>query len=96
MVTLCIAFVGALVLVIQHRPLLFPAIALVASGIELLNALHAIHLSLGRISLTLVLGIALAVAGAAVYLRSSAKPVVAAATAVALIGLMQTLAALRI
>ena len=89
----CIALAGSLLMLFRVRPRLFPIVAVAASGIEVLTALGALHLRFS--SLSLICGVALAVAGVAVYLRASAKHVVACATAVGLIGLMQALAYLH-
>ena len=91
-----IALVASLVLTFQHRPLPFPIVALVVSGIEVLQAFGLLHMSLGRIPLAVVLGIALVVAGVGVYIKTGAKTVVAAATTVTLIGLFQTITSLHL
>ncbi len=90
------ALVGSIVLVLQHRPIAFPAAALVVSGFEVATAFGLLHVSLGRLPLALLLGIVLLIAGGAVYFRAAAKPVVAASTAVALVGALQILAWLRL
>ena len=90
-----LAVACSVVLLLQHKARLFPIVALVASGIELLMSLGVLHLSIGSFSLLLVLGVALAVAGIGVYLKASAKPVVSAATVVTLIGALQVTNALH-
>jgi hypothetical protein len=90
-----VAVVGALIL-IQHRPLLFPIIALAVAGIEALMALHVLSLRAGGLPLELIFGATLAVCGAAVYMSASAKSVVAAATAVFIVGALQLLSALHL
>lgn len=92
----CAAVVGALVLTLQHRPLLFPVIALVAAGLELLIALKILHLGLGSLPLDVILGATLAVTGAVVWVRTSGKNVVSAATVVVLIGVLQVLSGLHL
>ena len=91
-----LAVACSIVLLLQHRARLFPVVALLASGLELLMSLGILHLSFGSFPLLLVLGAALAVGGIGVYLKASAKPVVSAATIVALIGLMQLASALHL
>ncbi len=90
-----LAVACSIVLLLQHKARLFPIVALVASGIELLMSLGILHLSVGSFSLLLVLGAALVVAGIGVYLRASAKPVVSAATVITLLGLLQVTSALH-
>jgi hypothetical protein len=91
----CVAVVGALIL-IQHRPLTFPIIALVVAGIEALMAFHIVNLRVSGVPLDLVFGGALVVCGAAVYGRAASKSIVAAATAVFIVGALQLLSGLHI
>jgi hypothetical protein len=95
LVLACVAVVAALIL-IQHRPLLFPIIALAVSGIEALMALRVLNIRLAGLSLDLVFGATLIVCGAAVYTRALAKSVVAASTVVAMVGVLQLLGGLHI
>jgi uncharacterized protein YybS (DUF2232 family) len=57
-------------------------------------ALGLLHLSVSRLPLGLILGIALAVPGVLVWMRSSAKTAVSAAVVVALVGALQVATAL--
>jgi len=82
-------------LVVQHKPRVFPIVALVASGLELLIALNIVHLNIS-IPINLILGAALAVAGVAVYLKTSAKWIVSVTTVLTLIGAMQVASALHL
>ena len=91
-----LALACSVVLLLQHKARLFPVIALIASGVELLMALGILHLSLGSIPLVLILGAALAVAGVAVYIKASAKPVVSSATIVTLVGALQVASGLHL
>jgi len=84
------------VLLLQHKARLFPAIALVASAIELLMSAGFIRLNFGSVPIVLVLGVALAVAGVAVYLKTSSKPVVSSATVITLIGALQVASGLHL
>src|SRR5438270_9771219 len=92
----CVAVAAALILAVQHRPLLFPLIALVVAGVEALMALHVLNFHIRNVPLDLIFGGALVVSGAAVYVRSSAKSMVAAATVIALVGALQILTGLHI
>ena len=75
-----------LALVVQNGGL-YPIIAVAVSGLEALLSFGILHVSISH--LWLILGIALAVAGVMVYLRSSAKPAVAASAIIALVGALQ-------
>lgn len=82
-------------MVAQHRPIGFPVVALVVSGVEALSAFHLVHVSVARVPLPLVLGVGLVVAGVAVYLRAGSKALISAATVVTLVGGLQVFLALR-
>jgi hypothetical protein len=90
-----LALMFSLVLLFQHRARLFPVIAFVTSGLELLMAFGVVHVNAGGLPLALVFGAVLAVAGIAVYLKASAKHLVSAATVLTLIGLLQVASALH-
>ena len=91
-----IALAGSVVLVAQFRPLIFPVIALVVSLFEALMTFHLLALSVAHVPLSLAFGIALLVSGLVVYWKASAKIAVASSTAVALVGLLQTVGALHL
>src|SRR5262249_32614904 len=91
-----LALAASLYLLFQSRPRLFPIVAVSAAGLEVLAAFGVFHPRLGGISLELVCGIALVVAGVMVHMKHSAKMMVSAATAVALVGAIQTLSALHV
>jgi hypothetical protein len=90
-----IGLIGSVVLVAQHRPVLFPIIALIASGFEALMSFHLVSLNVAHVPLGLVFGVALLVSGIIVVVRSAAKVAVSAATCVALVGALQTISALH-
>lgn len=90
-----LGLIGALVMLFQHRPLGFPALAAVVSGLEALSAFHIVHVSIARVPLPLVFGAALVVAGVAVYLKAASKSLISAATVVTLVGALQVWMALR-
>src|SRR5262245_26752376 len=92
----CAALLAALVLVFQMRPIWLPILAGIAAGIEAATAFGLIHISLGRIPLSPILGGVLAVTGVVLWLRASAKSAIAAATVVALAGLLQLANALHL
>ena len=82
-----------LILVVQNGGL-YAVIATAVSALEALLSFNILHINIGH--LWLILGIALAVTGVVLYLRSSAKPAVGAATVIALVGILQTLQGLRV
>ncbi len=90
-----IALVGGVVS-LDTRPRAFAAIAVVASGVEVAIALGLLSISVTGVSLPLVLGAVLAVAGAMLLGNASGKTGIAAATIVTLVGVLQALTALRI
>jgi hypothetical protein len=89
-----LGLVASLVLVAQSRSRLFAIIAVVASGLEALLHFHVVRFGVRGVPLDLVLGGALAVAGAILYTKVTAKTGIACATAVALVGAVQVLGAL--
>lgn len=91
-----LAVACSIVLLLQHKARLFPLIALAASAIELLMAAGFLRLNLGSVPITLILGVAIAVAGIAVYLKTSSKPVVSSATVLTLIGALQVASGLHL
>jgi hypothetical protein len=90
-----IALIGSVVLVAQHRPIIFPIVALIASGFEALMSFHLVSINIAHVPLGLVFAIALLVSGVIVVARSAAKVTVSAATCVALVGALQTINALH-
>ena len=91
-----VALAGSVVLVAQFRPLVFPVIALIVSLFEALMTFHLLSLSVAHVPLSLVFAVALLVSGLMVYWKAAAKVTVASATAVALVGLLQTVVALHL
>jgi hypothetical protein len=96
MLLAALAVVASVVLVLRHRPLLFPVVAIVVSGVEVLSAFGLVHVSIAKVPLGLLFGAALVVAGIGVYVRSADKSTVAAATTIALVGALQTLASIHL
>ncbi len=88
------ALVASIALFLSGASRVLAIVALVASGVEVAMALGLVHLSVGRLPLGLVLGVALAVPGVLVWLRSTGKTAVSAAVVVALVGAIQVAAAL--
>jgi hypothetical protein len=91
-----LALAGALVLLLEHKAQRFlPLLAVVGSFIELVISAGVLHVSLLTGPVPLVLGSVFVVAGVFVYAKESSKHVVASATALAVIGLLQIATALN-
>jgi hypothetical protein len=88
------ALSASILLFLRTRPRLVPIVALVASGVQALMALRVVQLGGTGLPLPLILGGALAASGVLLYLRVSGKPLVAAATVVAMVGAIEVLSAL--
>ncbi len=88
------ALVASIALFLAHASRTLALVALVASGIEVAMALGMLHLSVAHLPLGIVLGLALAVPGVLVWMRSSAKTATSAAVIVAFVGAIQVASAL--
>jgi hypothetical protein len=91
---LVVALAAAILLVLSASSRALAAIALLAAGLEVAMAFGKIHFSVAGVPLGLVLGLALAIPGALVWLRASAKTAVSAATIVTLAGVLQVISAI--
>jgi hypothetical protein len=87
-----VALAASILLLIQMRARLFPAIALVASGVECLRAFGHVSFKVPVIGAATLLGALLVVGGAGSWMKSSGKVATSAATIVTFIGLMHALA----
>lgn len=83
------AVVASVLLLTRSSMLLWPAIAVVASGIEALLAFGVVSLSVSGVNLGFVLAAALTVAGGGAWMREHGKPSVTAATVLVLVGATQ-------
>src|SRR5215468_10811471 len=88
------ALAASLLLVFQLKQRAVPLVAAVASGVEAVLAFHLLKFGFKGINLGLVLGGALAVAGALIWAKASGKVHVTAATVIALVGAIQVFTAL--
>ena len=88
------ALVGAIVLA-RFRPVVLPVLAILAATLEVAVAFGVISVRVAHVPLPLVFGGVLAVTGIIMLIRSSKKWFVASATLVAMVGVIQTLQALR-
>jgi hypothetical protein len=91
---LVLAAVGASVLILlQSRSRLFAIFAVGASVIELLYVLKILTFAINGLSIWLILGGVLVVAGIFVWLRNGHKAVITAATVLILVGGIQVFTA---
>jgi hypothetical protein len=90
------ALIASIVLLLRHRPVGLPVVALVVAAFEALVAFHLVSLSIARVPLPLFLGVALTIAGLAVWLRAGMKSTITAASLVTFVGLVQVAAALHL
>lgn len=89
------ALVASILLLLAGRRSVWEIVAIVASGLWLAIATGTFAWPLKGVSSGLVIGAALALAGVMVYLRTSNKREVTAATIVTLLGSILLLGALR-
>src|SRR4051812_202684 len=90
------ALAASIYLLLNKSDRMFPTIAVVAAGIELLLVAGLLSLSLAKFRIDVILPALLVIAGAMSWLRSSGKGLITAATGVTLIGAIQLMVALRL
>jgi hypothetical protein len=89
-------FASSLYLLLGKSDRMFPTVATIASGLELLLALGVMSLSLAKFRIDVILPAILVVSGVVCWTRESTKGTVTAATIVSVIGAIQLLGALRV
>jgi len=87
-----VALAASVLLLLRVRPRLFPAIALVASGVEVLRGFGFISFKVPVIGAGVLFGALLVVGGAGSWMRAGSKVATSAATIVVLFGLLRVLA----
>ena len=95
-ITIALAFAASLYLFFKETNRLWPTLAAIASGVELLLAMGIMSLTLSKFKIDVILPALLAVAGVLCWTKVSSKGGVTAATIAALIGVMQLLLALHL
>lgn len=90
------AFVASILLFMNGKARTWAIVATIASGLMLSVALRLVRFSIVGVSLNVVLGAALAVAGGFLYTQVARKHHVAAATVLVLVGVIVLLTGLRI
>jgi hypothetical protein len=89
------AFIASVYLLLSRSDRVFPLIAVIAAGVELLLVAHVMSLSISKLRIDVALPALLVVAGGVCWGRASEKGAVSAATAVTLVGAIQLLLALK-
>lgn len=89
-------FCCSIYLLLNKSDRMFPTLAVIASGVELLLAFGVMSLTLAKFRIDVILPAVLLVAGVACWTKESSKGTITASTVVALMGATQLLGALRI
>lgn len=89
-------FCCSIYLLLNKSDRMFPTLAVIASGVELLLAFGIMSLTLAKFRIDVILPAVLLVAGVACWTKESSKGTITASTVVALMGATQLLGALRI
>jgi hypothetical protein len=95
-IEIALVFACSIYLMLQYTDKLFPVLAVVASGIELLLVMGLMSLSLAKFRIDVILPAILVLAGVMCWMKVSTKGTITAATIVALVGAIQLLGALHI
>ncbi len=90
------ALAGSALLLFTSQGRVLPAIALVASGLEVVQVLGWLRVDVAGVNLGLVLALLLAVPGLIAWFRAAGKPAITAAAIVAFVGLVQIVERLRL
>lgn len=88
--------VSSVYLLLQKTDRMFPTVAVIASGVELLLSWGLMSLSLAKFRVDVILPALLVVAGVVCWGKSSTKGTISASTLVTVVGAIQLLLALRI
>jgi hypothetical protein len=89
-------FASSVYLMLNKSDRMWPTLAVIASGIELLLAMGLMSLSLAKFRIDVILPAILVVAGVICWGKESTKGTITAATVITLIAAIQLLGALRI
>ncbi len=90
------AVVASVYLLLNKSDRMFPTLAVIASGVELLLVMGLMSLSLAKLRIDVILPALLVVSGAVCWSRVSDKGAITAATGLTLIGAIQLVLALRV
>jgi len=90
------ALIASVTLALNGGDRLVPAIALLVCALEALIAFRVIQLSSPKLRIDVILPAVLAVTGVICWSRSASKSAITASTAIALVGAIQVLLAIRV
>ncbi len=88
-VLIFVALAASILALLRGKVRRWSVVAIVASGIEAAYALGLVSVAIQGVPLALILAGVLTAAGVLIWLRSSSKPQVTAATIIALVGAVQ-------
>ena len=91
-----LTFAASIYLMLNKSDRLWPIVAVIASGVQLLLAMGLMSLSLAKFRIDVILPALLVVAGVICWSKVSTKGTITAATIVSLIAAVELLGALRI
>lgn len=89
-------FASSIYLLLNKSDRMFPTLATIASGVELLLAMGLMSLSLAKFRIDVILPAILVVAGVMCWSKESTKGTITASTVITLLGAISLLGALRI
>jgi hypothetical protein len=89
-------FCAALYLLLNKSDRMFPTLAVIASGVQLLMAFGIMSLTLAKFRIDVILPAILVVAGVVCWMKVSTKGTITAATLIILIASVELLGALRL
>jgi hypothetical protein len=95
-VLVIMTFCAALYLLLNKSDRMFPTLAVIAAGVQLLMVFGLMSLTLAKFRVDVILPAILLVAGVVCWTKVSTKGTITAATIVLLMGATQLLGALRI
>ena len=90
------ALAASILLLFGRGDRLYAGLATIVAGIETLMVLDVLRLSISGVRIDVILAGLLAVAGALCWSRASSKWPITASTLIAIVGLIQLLAGLRV
>ena len=91
-----VALAAAILLVVSAQARIPAAVAVLASGFEVLIRIGIVRLSVARVSVSLLLGAVLLIAAVFVYFKVNTKATISAATLAVLVGAIQVLREFRL
>ncbi|MCG8424929.1 MAG: hypothetical protein MJE77_44160 [Proteobacteria bacterium] len=94
--SLAFAALVASVILLRLPARILPILAVLTSGLEVAMAFRLVTFGISGVSLPIILGAILTTTGGLMLAQANSKPLVSAATVVALVGLIQVVVALQL